>query len=293
MTDQRRITVITPSYNHARFLKQCINSVLEQGWSNLQHLVLDGGSTDHTLDILRGYGDRIVWKSQPDRGQAHAVNTGLRIADGDFVGWLNSDDYYLPGAFTRAIECFERNPGAAMVYGRALMVNGRGATMREYPTFRFTRDDLRRKCHVCQPAVFVRRSVLEGVGLLNEGLDICLDYDWWLRIGRAHELAFCDHLLAASRHYATTKTSARRLRALVEAGYLMREHFGAATWRWSAKWIVHRWTLDRTRFVLPIVGQVAAVHSAIRFHQRFDARREPSRYGRTMIERLRRPPTLR
>jgi glycosyltransferase involved in cell wall biosynthesis len=287
-----RITVITPSFNHARFLKQCINSVLEQGHHNLQHLVLDGGSTDHTLDILRGYGDRIVWKSQPDRGQSHAVNSGLRSADGEIIGWLNSDDYYLPGAFARVIECFRQHPAAAMVYGRALMVNERGDTMREYPTFPLTRDDLRRKCYVCQPTVFLRRSMLEDVGLLNERLDVCLDYDWWLRIGRTHELAFCDHVLAASRHYAATKTAARRLRALVEAGYLMREHFGGASWRWSAKWVVHRWRLDRSRFWLPPVGWAAAARSAIRFHHRFDARRSPSRYGSKMIERLRHPPRL-
>lgn len=295
-----RITIITPSFNQARFLNQCIDSVLDQRHPNLQYLVLDGGSTDGTPDILRGYRDRIVWKSERDRGQSDAVNKGLRAAEGEIIGWVNSDDYYLPDAFARVIQTFARHPDAAMVFGRALMVDERGDTMREYPTFDFKRDDLRRKCYVCQPAVFVRRSALAEVGLLNEHLDICLDYDWWLRISRAHAIAFCDHVLAASRHYGATKTAARRLRALVEAGYLMREHFGEASWRWSAKWIVHRWTLDRRRFMLPVIGWIAAVQSAIRFHRRFDAgnnarneaRRPPSRFGRKMIERLRTPPNL-
>ena len=292
MSDRPRITIITPSFNHAAFLAQCIDSVLDQNYPNLQYLVIDGGSTDSTLEILRGYRDRLVWKSEHDRGQADAVNKGLRSAEGEIIGWLNSDDYYLPDCFKHVIECFARNPDAVMIYGRALMVDRDGDTLREYPTFDFQRDDLRRKCYVCQPAVFVLRRVLEEVGVLNEAFDICLDYEWWLRIGRNHTLAFCDHVLAASRHYGTTKTSARRLRALVEAGYLMREHFGGASWRWSVKWIVHRWSLDRRRFWLPIIGWIAAARSAIRFHQRFDARRSPSRYGSKMIARLRMTPPM-
>lgn len=293
MTDLPRITIITPSFNQARFLNQCVDSVLDQHYSNLQYLVLDGGSTDHTLDVLRGYRDRIVWKSERDRGQSDAVNKGLRSAEGEIIGWLNSDDYYLPEAFARVVELFAKYPNVAMVFGRALMVDERGDTLREYPTFDLKREDLRGKCYLCQPAVFVRKSVLHDTGLLNEHLDICLDYDWWLRISRAHEIAFCNHVLAASRHYSTTKTAARRLRALVEAGYLMRRHFGEASWRWSAKWIVHRWTLDRRRFLIPVVGWIAGLQCAIRFHRRFDSRRPPSRFGRKMIERLNRPPTLR
>ena len=292
-THPPRITVITPSFNQAAYINQCVDSVLDQRYPNLQYLVLDGGSTDDTLDILRGYRDRLVWKSERDRGQSHAVNKGLRAAEGEIIGWLNSDDYYLPDCFARIVDCFAQHPNASMVYGRALMVDRGGDTLREYPTFRFARDDLRRKCYVCQPSVFIRRSALEEVGLLNESLDICLDYEWWLRIGREHELAFCDHVLAASRHYETTKTAARRLRALVEAGYLMREHFGEASWRWSAKWVAHRWQLDRSRFWFPVVGWSAALRSALRFHRRFDSRSTPSRFGQKMIKRLKSPPTLR
>jgi hypothetical protein len=148
------------------------------------------------------------------------------------------------------------------------------------------RDDLRRKCYICQPAVFVRRSAIDAVGPLNDALDICLDYEWWLRIGRTHTIVFCDHVLAASRHHSSTKTSARRLRALVEAGYLMRQHFGRASWRWSAKWVAHRWALDHRRFMLPAAGWISVWRSAARYRRRFDARRAPSAYGRHMLDRL-------
>ncbi len=281
-----QITVVTPSYNHAAFLRRCIDSVLEQAYPNLQYFVHDGGSTDGTVEILKGYGDAICWRSERDRGQAAAVNEGFRKSDGDLVAWLNSDDYYLPGAFDHAVNAFQEHPGAAMIYGRARLVDEAGHTIRPYPTFAFHRRDLARKCYVCQPAVFVRRSVLDEVGLLNEDLDICIDYEWWLRIGRDHELAFCDHELAASRSYPATKTKGRRLRALVEAGYLMRAHFGRATWRWSAKWVIHHWSLDRRRFLAPGPGWWSAAASARRYRRRFDARRAPSHYGGRILQRM-------
>lgn len=281
-----RITVITPSFNQAPYLRQCIDSVLDQDYPNLQYLVNDGGSTDGTVAILAGYGPAVTWRSERDAGQAAAVNEGLRRADGEIVGWLNSDDYYQPGALRHVVECFHRHPEAAMVYGRALIVDREGRLLRPYPTFAFSRRDLARKCYVCQPSVFLRRHAIERAGFLNEHLDICIDYEWWLRLGRDHELVFCDHVLAVSRQYESTKTSSRRLRALVEAGYLMRLYFGRASWRWSAKWVVHRWTLDRRRFLLPGRGWFQAGASAARYRRRFDGRRPPSAYGRKLLKHL-------
>lgn len=280
------ITVVTPSFNQGRYLRQCIDSVLQQRYPNLQYIVLDGGSTDETVDVLRSYGDAIRWRSQRDRGQAAAINEGFRLAEGEILAWLNSDDYYLPHTFERAVERFSQHAEAAIVYGRAVMVDQDGRTIRPYPTFAFSRRDLVRKCYVCQPAVFIRKTVVDEVGLLNEQLDICCDYEWWLRIGRDHKLVFCNHELAATRQYRTTKTASRRLRALVEAGYLMRHHFGRASWRWSAKWVVHRWALDRRRFVFPLLGWMSAAFSARRYRRRFDRRMPPSPYGRKLLRGL-------
>ena len=278
-----RVSIITPSFNQARFLRRCIDSVLEQDYPNLQYLILDGGSRDGTLDILRAYGGAITWRSGPDGGQAAAINEGLSRADGEIVAWLNSDDFYLPGAIERAVAFFEAHPDADLVYGRAWMVDEAGLPMREYPTFRFSHHDLARKCYVCQPAVFLRRRTIEAVGLLNERLDVCLDYEWWLRITRDRRCLFCNERLASSRHYETTKTASRRSRALIEAGYLMRHHFGRAPWRWSAKWIAHRMRLHPSRFAVPLVGWTAALISAVRYHRRFDARQSPSRFGKRLL----------
>jgi glycosyltransferase involved in cell wall biosynthesis len=285
-----RITVITPSYNQGRFLRTCIDSVLAQGWPNLEYRVLDGGSSDETLRILESYGDAIEWRSRPDGGQTAAINEGFEKATGDLIAWLNSDDYYLPGAFSRAVERLAEEPDACGVHGRAWIVDARGRRLRPYPTFAVRRDDLRRKCYVCQPATFLRREVLTRHGLLNETLDLCFDYDYWLRILRDDRLAFCDAPLAASRHYPTTKTASRRSRALVEAGYLLRHHFGGAPWRWSAKWGVHRFVRSRRpggqRRALPY-AVAEALLAGLRYQWRFAPGAATSRHGERLLGRLR------
>lgn len=287
-----RLTIITPSYNHAPYLRRCIDSVLDQGYPNLQYLVLDGGSTDGTPSLLRSYGDTITWRSEPDGGQAAAINDGLRMADGDIVAWLNSDDYYALGAFARAVAMFADDSTVDMIYGRGHMVDANERLLREFPTFNPQRLDMRRTCSICQPTVFLRRRVIADVGLLNPALDICFDYDWWLRIMREHVFRFCPHVLAVSRHYGTTKTDARRLRALVEAGYVLRYHHGRTKWRWSGKWLEHRWSLRRSRFLLPPVGWISAARSAARFRRRFDARRTASPHTARILARLATPPAL-
>ncbi|NNL67749.1 MAG: glycosyltransferase, partial [Myxococcales bacterium] len=260
-----RITVITPSFNQAPFLRACIDSVLAQDWPDLEYRVLDGGSTDGSREILESYGDAITWRSHRDGGQAAAIREGFEKATGEIVAWLNSDDYYLPGAFAHAVVALSADPGAAGVHGRADIVDVDGRTLRPYPSFDFTRRDLRRKCYVCQPTVFLRRSTLVRHGLPSDALDLCFDYDWWLRITRSDRFAFCDAPLAATRHYPATKTASRRSRALVEAGYVLRHHFGEAPWRWSAKWVVHRLALSRGRS-LP-----GALRSARDYRRRFRA----------------------
>jgi len=253
--------------------------VLAQGDPNLEYIVVDGGSTDGSVDVLRSFGDAVQWTSGRDRGQADAINGGMSRATGEIVSWLNSDDVLEPGALKHVRECMARHPHAAFIYGRAWMIDGEGKRLREYPTFDLKRDDLKRKCSICQPAVFVRRSAIERFGMLNEALDVCLDYEWWLRISRDAPMAFCDAMLASSRHYATTKTAARRQRALIEAGYLMRHHFGKASWRWSAKWAVHRGQLNpRNWLSLPC--------SMARYRRQFDGERAASRYGARLLKSL-------
>jgi len=290
-TWQPSISIITPNLDHGRHLRQCIDSVLAQGYPAVEHWVLDGGSKDDSIEILKSYDGAISWVSNPDAGQAAAINEGFRKATGDVIAWLNSDDYYLPGAFDAAVAALAREPEALAVHGNGWMVNECGKRLRRYPGFAVERGDLARKCYVCQPTVFLRREVLETEGFLNPDLELCFDYEWWLRILRTRRMAFCPHPLAATRQYPSTKTQARRSRGLIEAGYVTRHHFGRPHWRWAAKWMVHRWVLGGRSLALGPTSLAAGLRSAAAYRRRFEPGQEPSPVGRKLLDSLARHDT--
>ena len=278
-----RITIITPSYNQARFLRRCIDSVLDQRWPNLEYWVLDGGSADGSRAILESYGDRIRWRSCRDGGQAAAINEGLAAATGDIVAWINSDDYYLPGAFASVVRALDESPEACGVHARAWIVDEDGRRIRPYPSLDVTRENLRARCAICQPTVFLRREVVARVGPLNPALALCLDYEWWLRILRHERLAFQDEVVAASRHHPRTKTAARRSRALIEAGYVLRHHFGGASWHWAARWAAHRYRHGRgSALVRAFKGAVGGAA----YYRRFSSNPRASGFGKDLLSGL-------
>lgn len=210
-----RITVITPSYNQGAFIGQTIESVLAQGYPNLEYIVMDGASTDNTLDVLKGYAGRLTWFSEKDRGQSHAINKGFRMATGEVVAFLNSDDLYLPGALQTIGEYFAGHPGSSWVTGRCRIIDQdnrvirRGITqyknlwlhMANYQTLQITN-------YVSQMATFWRREVIERVGEIDESLHYAMEYDFWLRAGRHYKLHVIDQYLACFRIHATSKAGA-------------------------------------------------------------------------------------
>jgi glycosyltransferase involved in cell wall biosynthesis len=181
------VSVVTPSFNQAAYLEETIRSVLEQDYPNIEYIVIDGGSTDGSVELIRGYADRLAyWTSEPDRGQADAINKGWARATGDIVAFLNSDDYYLPGAISRVVELFRRNPGAGFASGQAVWVTESGEHVQKT---RFTVDpdecrifDLHSQTSVPQPAAFVRREVIEKVGMLDPSFHFGLDGEFFLRV---------------------------------------------------------------------------------------------------------------
>jgi GT2 family glycosyltransferase len=221
------VTIVTPSFNQGRFIRATIESVLKQDYPRIEYLVMDGGSTDGTVSILREYSDRIRWVSEPDRGQAHAINKGWRQAGGSIVAYLNSDDVYLPGAITHAVSALEAHPEAAAVYGEGYHVDEVGAILERYPTEPFGADRLREACFICQPTVFLRRDAVERAGHLDESLRYCMDYDLWIRLARAGQIfAHTPHYLASTRLHADTKTLGQRGRAHAEILRVVHRHFG-------------------------------------------------------------------
>jgi glycosyltransferase involved in cell wall biosynthesis len=227
------VTVVTPSFNHGRFIRETIESVLAQSYPAIEYLVMDGGSTDDTVAILKDYGDRVSYVSEPDGGQASAINKGWRRAQGTILAYLNSDDTYLAGAVERAVAGLLADPEADVVYGEAYHVDVAGRVLERYPTEPFRLARLAETCFICQPTAFLRRRVVEKVGYLDESLQFCLDYDLWIRLARVAKFLYLPEFLATSRLHEDTKTLGQRARAHVEILRTVRRHFGYVSPAWA------------------------------------------------------------
>lgn len=228
-----KVSIITPSLNQAQFIERTIQSVLAQQWRPLEHIVLDGGSTDGTLDILKKYGAHLRWISEPDKGQSDAVNKGIKMAAGDVVGWLNSDDIYYPGAVKLAAEFLAAHPELDAVYGMADYVAADDSVIDGYPTEPWHFPRLKDVCFICQPALFLRRSVFERHGYLDTDLHYCMDYEYFLRLGGAGvRFGYLETKLAGARMYVGNKTISGRIEAYAEVIEMFRRNFGRVPDSW-------------------------------------------------------------
>ncbi|OGU20188.1 MAG: glycosyl transferase [Hydrogenophilales bacterium RIFOXYD1_FULL_62_11] len=205
-----RISVITPSFNQAQFLERTMCSVLDQGYPNLEYIVIDGGSTDGSVEIIQKYADRLAyWVSESDRGQAHAINKGLERATGDWVGWQNSDDIFYPDAFMQVVQAAIRYPQAELIIGDMNLIDELDKVIRELIYVRPTYESLLAEGMVLSnQAAFWRRSLHARIGWLNESLHYGFDYEWFLRVLRETEHAVhVQECLGALRYHDATKTS--------------------------------------------------------------------------------------
>lgn len=218
------VSIITPSFNQAPFLERTIRSVLEQDYRNIEYLVVDGGSTDGSLDVIHKYARRLAWwTSEKDRGQSDAINKGFAHAQGDIAAWLNSDDYYLPGTVSAAVRQFERHPQAVLIYGNMLAVDEYDRTLNILKYRQLSLVDLLCFQIIGQPAVFLRRSAFEKAGGLDVSLHCMLDHQLWIRIAEQGEIVHVDETWAAARYHAGAKNRAQP----VEFG---REAFRVLDW---------------------------------------------------------------
>jgi len=183
--DKPLVSIVTPSYNQGRFIEDTILSVKNQDYPNIEHIIVDGGSTDNTLEILRKYEGtyNMRWISEPDGGQANAVNKGLQMAQGEWLGWQNSDDYYLPGAFWSFLRATQSVPGSHVYYANKLAVDVSGRILKKQfytrPSlflFRFS------GMTMCNQACFIHKSVFDTVCGLDESLDFAMDHELFLRM---------------------------------------------------------------------------------------------------------------
>jgi len=210
-----KISIITPSYNQSRFIQQTIDSVLNQGYPNLEYIIIDGGSTDNTLEILQSYGNSIKWVSEPDQGQADAINKGAQMATGEIMAFINSDDFYLPGTLITVADAFA-NHRCDWLIGNYLIVNQHNANIQRYIiTYKnilriFSSYFLLSLTNfIPQPSTFWRMDLYREVGPLDISLKFALDYDLWMRFWQISPPFKLSKTLAAFRLHNTSKSGSQ------------------------------------------------------------------------------------
>jgi glycosyltransferase involved in cell wall biosynthesis len=204
------VSIVTPSYNQASFLEHSIRSVLLQDYPRVEYMVVDGGSTDGSLKIIDAYQDYLAWwVSEPDQGQAQAINKGLKRAKGEIVAWLNSDDLYLPGAISAVVKEFQNHRQISLVFGNAISIDENGRPFNDQVFGERKLDDFMAFNIICQPAVFIRRCFLERVGWLDESYHYLLDHHLWLRIVQEGPAFFLPESLACARYHSGAKNVAQ------------------------------------------------------------------------------------
>jgi glycosyltransferase involved in cell wall biosynthesis len=214
MTDSTKISIITPSYNQADYIEKSILSVINQPVNfKFEFFIIDGGSTDGTINILKKYQDRLEWISEQDKGQSDALNKGLDRVSGDIIGWLNSDDLYIPGALQKVADYFERHSECKWLYGKCRIINENDQEIRRWITWyknllsrKFSYKRLLVENYISQPAVFIKRELFESVGRTNDALHYVMDYDLWLRLGALYSPGYLDEYLACFRVHGQSKS---------------------------------------------------------------------------------------
>lgn len=228
-----RFSIIVPSFQQGVFLERTLRSIFDQDGVDVEIIVQDGGSTDQSVEILKRHETRLQWESKRDNGQSAALNEGLRKATGEFLGYLNSDDVLVAGALCRVRDYFVAHPAAQVVYGLADLIDEQDRVIAPFPTQDWNYSRLLQTNYICQPACFWRQAVVERFGLLDEGLQYSMDYEYWLRVGGSVPFHFLPEKLAAARCHAQAKTFKQAVASHRETiSVLQRYHHGRIPPHW-------------------------------------------------------------
>ena len=220
-----RFSIITPSYNQGRFLPDCVESVLAQSGVEIEHIVTDAGSTDATLDVLARH-PHLKWTSEPDGGMSDGINKGFMQATGDWVMWLNCDDYLLPGALEKVAEFILKHPDADVVHGDCIYVKeDKTPIRRKYDTPVDEWDFLFVGCCIPSTSTFYRRGIIDAGHLLDVDYRNCMDWEYYLRLTRAgYRFRYIPEALAGFRWHEDSTTQKNWQRMIAEGLKAQREH---------------------------------------------------------------------
>lgn len=221
------ISIVTPSYNQGQYLEKTILSVLDQDYPHLEYIIIDGGSTDNSVEIIKKYENHLAyWTSEPDRGQCHAINKGFSHATGEIFAWLNSDDYYAAGALRTVAEMFRTNPTVGAVVGAGEMTDGTYVTV--IPSFYVSVDALYGWVDrfFMQPSCFFTKQVWLECGPLEERFNFAMDLDLWIKIAKRFAFATTPAILSTSLAHSSAKTTAFASASIIEAVAVITAHGG-------------------------------------------------------------------
>jgi glycosyltransferase involved in cell wall biosynthesis len=226
------VSIITPVFNGLRFIEQCIQSVLSQDYPYIEHVIIDGGSTDGTLDIIKGYNknypERIRFVSEPDKGACDAWNKGWSLSKGEILGWLGADDLYELNAITSVVEFFRTNTEAYFVFGKCNLIDDKGKKILVIGLEDFDIDRTLKSCAnpIPAPTAFYRREVIQNAGFLSTDVNCC-DFDYWIRVGKIYEIYRIDEVLASFRiHKGSTSGSRNSYRTYAKERYRVVRRYG-------------------------------------------------------------------
>ena len=224
MADKPLVSIVTPSFNQAPYLEVAMTSVLEQVYPNIEYILIDGGSTDASVEIIKRHANKITyWVSEPDRGQTDAINIGFSRATGKYLAWLNADDRFRPNAVAEAVDFLETHSEVGMVYGNADYIDSQGRVVGQFRAAQTDYAALRRGyVHIPQQAAFWRRELWQQVGPLDPSFTFAMDYDLWVRLAKISKLQYLPHPWAQFRMHAESKTLQNDQRAWDE---MLKVHF--------------------------------------------------------------------
>lgn len=266
------ISIVTPSYNQGMFLEEAIKSVIFQDYANVEYIIIDGGSTDESLNIIHKYESRIsYWQSRTDKGQANAINIGFKKATGEILAWLNADDMYMPGTLQCIADEFNKYPNTDLIYGDCVFIDEQGNFIRyfteceDYDAHRL----LNYSNFIMQPTTFFSQKKLIEVGFLDESFFYAMDYELWCRFTKNNaKFKFMQRVLAANRVYSETKTSSGGIKRLREIYRLQKRYMTGfwphAFWGFTATEIYNQGLSSGNRlieYIFKFLGSVIALLS--------------------------------
>lgn len=230
-----KVGVVVPSFNQGKYIERTLKSIIE----NKKHIlidlvVIDGGSSDDTVSIIKKYEHEILyWQSQKDQGQSDAINKGMEYTiDCDYVMWLNSDDEYESEYSVVNIVQYAESKNAAVCYGKSYLIDEKGKKIAQYPTERFDKDRLRYHCYISQPSVLIKRDVWYEVSGVNPNLQMCMDYELWIKLSMKYNFEYIESPIGNTRIYGETKTSLNQKRHLDEAICIIDKYYGSVPLHW-------------------------------------------------------------